>query len=277
MKDPKTPSVTTARTRERAQVESKLEKKLLAYAAVAGAAGVAVMAPQIAEAKIVYTAVNTQITYPPYAIDLNGDGLVDFYLVNGGAASIAGSWQIQYLDVCHIGFSRCVSSSSMLQANADNLVRTGANGAAVLPFGANIGPGQQWGGKGQAVGMGARLFYSQSQHPQKWEGAWANGGQGETNKYLGLKFKIGNQFHYGWARVTFTVMAHAYRATITGYAYETIPGQAIRAGYTSGTAQKAELQAPAGLRESNLPEASLGMLASGASGLSIWRREETSN
>ena len=273
MTDSKSVRMTTAPRRQRAQVEPRLEQKLVAYAVVASAAGVALLAaPQAAEAKVVYTAVNTQITYPPFAIDLNGDGAIDFFLVNGGAASIAGSWQIQYLDVCHIGFSRCVSSSSMLQANADNVVRTGANGAAVLPFGANIGPGQQWGGKGQGVFMGGRLFYSQSQHPQKWEGPWAGGGKGETNKYLGLKFKIGNQFHYGWARVTFQVFSHGYQATITGYAYETIPGKAILAGATSGTAESAELRTPASSRE-----VSLGMLALGSSGLQLWRKDEASN
>jgi hypothetical protein len=224
----------------------------------------------------VYTAVNAQIG-TPYAIDLNADGLVDFYLVNGGAASIAGSWRISYLDVCHIGAGQCVQSSSMLQANANNQVRETASGAAVLPFGANIGPGQQWGGKGQGVGMAARVFYSGSNTAQHWEGPWANEGQGVTNKYLGFKFKIGNMFHYGWARVTFTTLAHAYQATITGYAYETIPGKAIIAGHTSGPAESAELLPPALHQKAPAQEASLGLLASGSSGLSIWRREEISS
>ena len=70
------------------------------------------------------------------------------------------------------------------------------------------------------------------------------------------------------------VAGQAFQATITGYAYETIPGKAILAGYTSGTADSAQLQAPADLRESPSQEASLGLLASGASGLSIWRRDE---
>ena len=151
---PKSENMTTAPKRQRAQVDSRLEQKLLGYAAMASAAGVAMLAaPQTAEAKIVYTAVNTQIG-APYALDLNADGLVDFYLVNGGAASIAGSWRISYLDVCHIGAGRCVSSSSMLQANANNQVRETASGAAVLPFGANIGPGAQWGGKRPGRGHG---------------------------------------------------------------------------------------------------------------------------
>jgi hypothetical protein len=273
----KSEPLTTAPKRQRTQVESGLEQKLLAYAAVASAAGVAMLAvPQNAEAKIVYTAVNAQITFP-YALDLNADGLVDFYLVNGGGASIAGSWRISYLDICHIGEGECITSSSMLQANANNQVRETASGAAVLPFGANIGPGQQWGGKGQGVGMAARVFYSGSNTAQHWEGPWANDGHGVTNKYVGFKFKIGNMFHYGWARITFTTLPRAYQATITGYAYETIPGKAILAGHTSGPAENAELLPPALEQKAPTQEASLGLLASGSTGLSIWRREEISS
>ena len=223
-----------------------------------------------------YTAANAQITFP-YALDLNADGVVDFYLVNGGGASIAASWRISYLDVCHIGEGECIQSSSALQANANNQVRDTASGAAVLPFGANIGPGQQWGGKSQAVGMAARVFYSGSNTAQHWEGPWANDGHGVTNKYLGFKFKIGNMFHYGWARIAFTTLARAYQATITGYAYETIPGKAILAGHTSAPAESAELLPPVLEQKASSQEASLGLLASGSTGLSIWRREEISS
>ncbi len=269
----KSQSLKTAPKRQYPQIEAKLEKKLLAYAAVASAAGVAALAaPQAAEAKVVYTAVNTLIT-SPYPLDLNGDGLVDFYLLNGGAASIAGSWRVSYLDVCHIA-AKCLSSSSMLQANASNRVRAAASGAAVLPFGAKIGPGEEWNAKGQGANLGFRFFYSGSNYAQRWGGPWANGGQGETNKYLGIKFKIGNQFHYGWARVTFKVLARSYQATITGYAYETIPGKAIRAGDTTGTAETAQVQAPRDTRKAASQEASLGLLSAGAPGLPVWRRDD---
>jgi hypothetical protein len=99
---------------------------------------------------------------------------------------------------------------------------------------------------------------------------------------VGFKFKIGNLFHYGWARVSFTTLAHSYQATISGYAYETIPGKAILAGHTggsaSGSAESAELL-PSGYLQEKAPaqETSLGLLAAGSSGLSIWRREENSN
>jgi len=51
-------------------------------------------------------------------------------------------------------------------------------------------------------------------------------------------------------------------ATLTGYAYETIPGKAIITGKTHGP------------DVITLQDASLGHLARGASGLSAWRQSK---
>ena len=59
-------------------------------------------------------------------------------------------------------------------------------------------------------------------------------------------------------------------ATITGYAYETVPNKAILAGMAKSTA---EVQVPQDSRNQAGP--SLGMLALGADGVPLWRREET--
>ena len=71
--------------------------------------------------------------------------------------------------------------------------------------------------------------------------------------------------------MTVTITENKFTTTVTGYAYETVPGKAIIAGATNGASEAeptASLNTPA-------PEAAtLGMLAVGAPGLSIWRREE---
>jgi len=56
------------------------------------------------------------------------------------------------------------------------------------------------------------------------------------NRYLGFQFIIGGQTHYGWARLAVTQRAkrHGIQATLTGYAYETIPNKPIIAGKTKG-------------------------------------------
>ena len=63
-----------------------------------------------------------------------------------------------------------------------------------------------------------------------FKGQWINA----TNRYLGLKFKIHGQTHYGWARLSIQYENFTFAATLTGYAYETIPNKAITAGETKG-------------------------------------------
>jgi hypothetical protein len=264
------------KTRSQARIGAKLERNLWSYAAAAGAAGVGMlaMAPG-AEAKVVYTPVDQKIT-PSIALDLNADGVIDFNLTHFGSASVGGSLRVSWLAVCHdkyIGFShQCVSSTN--DPNAANLVRVVPTGAADLAAGANIGPGPQWGGQGQLVFMANRVWYSAYWNTKQiWQAPWANEGKGVTNRYLGFKFKIGNDYHYGWARVTLTTTADSgFSATLTGYAYETIPGKAIVAGATSGAEEVGAVNAgPA--TDASTPL--LGMFALGAQGLSLWRRDES--
>ena len=61
-------------------------------------------------------------------------------------------------------------------------------------------------------------------------GAWLD----VTNRYLGFKFQLNGQSHYGWARLSVTAGKFGPVVTLTGYAYETIAGHAIYAGQTSG-------------------------------------------
>jgi len=72
---------------------------------------------------------------------------------------------------------------------------------------------------------------------------------------------IKGKTHYGWARMSVRVKGTNLAATLTGYAYETIPNKQIIAGKTKGpdviTAQPA----------------TLGHLAAGASAIPAWRTE----
>ncbi|HEY6765625.1 MAG TPA: hypothetical protein VI386_12695 [Candidatus Sulfotelmatobacter sp.] len=265
------------KARGQAAVNPKLERRLWMYAAAASAAGVGIFASTPAEAKVVVTQANTPIS-PSVALDLNHDGFVDFNLTKWKAA--ASIELFSYLAVCHEGYQhrtfQCVSSST--QANAANVVRVTSSGAQDLPFGAPIGPGQHFGGTGVRVVMGGRhVISSASFHEQTWYGPWVAGGAGVKNRYLGFKFKIGIQFHFGWARVTVATTAdHGFSATLTGYAYETIPGKPIHAGATSDAAQSASEPGLPSIdpREADR-QASLGMLSLGSLGVTLWRREDS--
>jgi hypothetical protein len=67
-------------------------------------------------------------------------------------------------------------------------------------------------------------------------GRWGNDPQ---NRYLGVKFLINGQSHFGWVRLTVkSDKLLSISATITGYAYETVPNKPIFAGTAAGTAGK---------------------------------------
>jgi hypothetical protein len=96
-------------------------------------------------------------------------------------------------------------------------------------------------------------------------GPWAGG----KNGYLGLKFMIDGQVHFGWARVTVT--KHIGEVVLTGYAYETVANKHLKAGQTSETPQE-EAKTSASAYPASGP--SLGMLAKGADAMEVWRRKE---
>ena len=103
-------------------------------------------------------------------------------------------------------------------------------------------------------------------------GNWFN----VKNRYLGLRFQINGKTHYGWARVNVEVNEkHQLTATVTGYAYETIPNKAILAGQTGSddalapVPTKPQQSDPQNstLKEARPQWTSLGALALGARGV----------
>jgi len=100
------------------------------------------------------------------------------------------------------------------------------------------------------------------------------------NRYLGLEFVIGDKVHFGRARLNVSCQGTDVLATLTGYAYETVPNKAIKAGQTKGTAEEPGENFGASASPANLkPDARqtpwLGMLAVGAQGVPLWRRKES--
>jgi len=66
------------------------------------------------------------------------------------------------------------------------------------------------------------------------DGSTTYGGNflGMNNLYLPLRISINNNYHYGWVRVD--VNSNSTSFTIKDYAYNNTPGQAIKAGQTTG-------------------------------------------
>lgn len=90
------------------------------------------------------------------------------------------------------------------------------------------------------------------------------------NHYLGVQFNIDGHLHYGWVRLTVNFVTNdrntaEIRTHLSGYAYESEPDKLIIAGDEGKTTNTS---APPGSLKT------LGVLALGAPGLNISRKEE---
>jgi hypothetical protein len=255
-----------------------LQHRINAYALTATAAGVGFLAlAPFADAKVVYTPAMVNLTGPHsfYQLDVNHDGVVDFSLSN--AVTITTDqffWQLL------MG----VPAGNSVVANF--FYHGFPNRAHALVSGSNIGPGAAF---YKSRAMLASVYYGGG--GLSVHGDWID----VSNRYLGLKFQINGQTHFGWARLN--VQINTTKLTvfsrITGYAYETTPNQAILAGQTHddapvphaallpphlGSNPSTGADAPHNTRSNPLDAATvqsptLAALALGVDGLALWRRD----
>ena len=236
----------------------KLDKRLASYVAAAGAAGVGMLAwAQPADAEIVYTPANTPIAVNggPVVLDLNNDGTPDFTLSNYSYFSHGDGDAFLKVSPAQPG------NAMWVIPNKKRMV------AAPVFWGVVVGAERKF----QAASAFLDLcgLNAQSSSGNTSFGLWGKGDR-FTGPYLGLKFTVGSEVHYGWARIT--VVAHGIdiTATLNGYAYETVPNRPIVTGMTHGTLDTAAMKAaPSALPAPQLEPVSLGRLALGASGRSI--------
>jgi hypothetical protein len=227
------------------------------YALAASATGVSLLAlVQPSAAKIVYTPANVVIKdFSHYQLDVNHDGIPDFSFFRSSNATTTSMGQF-------IGYG----SNPVGGVQKSNAVVVGNMGfpRAFAP-GITIGPKQKFAGSGQM--WGCFKDANGYRHSGNWKFV--------QNRYLGLRFTITGQIHYGWARLStgITYCGDFYASvTLTGYAYETIPNKHIVTGKTKGPD---EAEPTASLNTPTHEPATLGILALGAPVLSIWRREES--
>jgi len=214
-----------------------LSRRVAAYAAMAGAAGVGLTLATPAKADIIYTP--TDITFKTSSslyIDLNHDGTNDFLFINQADRGL--------------GSTTFLGPSGLETGNEILISGTfGFKSAPALSFGARIGP--------------SALFSQSGSMADAYHGSITGAWSHAVNRYLGLEFLLDGQEHFGWAE--FTVgQEHSGRrifgiqATLEGYAYETIPEQAVLAGDATTASEPG----------------TLGLLAMGSLGLGFWRRRQ---
>ena len=228
------------RTRKPSNLSKSLQRHLNAYALAASAAGVGVLAlSHSAEARIVYTKAHRHVVLGhPLSLDLDHDGIADFTISRGQAtySSTSNLWLV----------------AKPAQGNSVAGFRVGSYGytydiAYALPAGKEINSGLGFQGFLMAERKG------RIDHSGNCQWRWNN----VTRRYLGLKFQVQGQTHYGWARLNASCERTGdvgIKALLTGYAYETIANKAIIAGKRKGS------------DATTLEPGSLGRLAQGSAG-----------
>jgi hypothetical protein len=219
-----------AQSRETFRLSEPLNRRLNTYTQVASAAGVSLLALSGAsEAKVVYTE-TYQVTHAfPLYIDLNHDGIKDFLLrtsfYKGSSGLEVGLNVSGYHNAENVVGGRRVSWGSGYFLSV----------ASALRAGALIGPRGNFSVRFPI--MAAELFEGVGSQGSDL-GPWAGKGKGVTDRYLGLKFVVDGEVHYGWARISVTLGHHRQTGdvsgTLTGYAYETVPDKPIIAGQITG-------------------------------------------
>ena len=269
--------------RKPSALNTNLNKALISYVAAACAASGAILAEAVpAEGEIIYTPTNAPILVgSPVSLDLNHDGVIDFVLSNNFNAFAKhpscspctfgqhGSLKVGPEQAGNEiwGVSSSVyklPSNSKRQKRQQKKPNTVQEAAAAVPWGVVIGNGPERSFQSQALPMDSSnsIYYFGGGGTVNSFGPWGKGRK-FTGPYLGFKFLIDGEVHYGWARVNVQANFLKLSATLTGYAYETVANRPILTGFTHG-------QVDAGSDASQQVQppvaGSLGQLASGASG-----------
>ncbi len=251
------------KTRRTIALSNELDRKLMGYVTAAtseantarnliaaiSAVGMAVATP-VANAEIAYTPANQSfgnMNGPSYLpIDLNNDGIADVTLSAYNLVSFSSGGHIFHF----LGVEGDEQSNEIV-ATSQGLVAPDVQGQIIGEE--NDRQRFQRGGlmaECHSSANGYSSFFSN-------QGLWFQ----ITNRYLGVKFLIDGETHYGWARLN----AGPGGATLTGYAYETIPDRPIPAGVfetaPGESSSGGELEGPE--RTKPVP-ATLGALARGA-------------
>ena len=231
------------------------QQQLTAYALAAAAAGVSILALTArSEAEIVYKQTHRVIgDGASFNLDLTGDGTVDLTIENK-----------HHHHCTSDGFCSSTQFLNVKMAGANEVVYN-VYGAVAMKPGMQIGPKNVWRGATQNMAVMLGSFGTSGVG-----GSWVN----VNNRYVGVKFEIKGQTHFGWVRLNVKVQVpQIITATLTGYAYETIANEPITAGQTKGRDNKNVKEPTASLAAPSREPLTLGVLALGARGLSIWRRE----
>jgi hypothetical protein len=246
------------------KLSEPLYRKLDMYGLAAAAAGMSLAAlSSPAQAEIVYTPAHKEIGRNGVGIDFNHDGLADIEFAAGLNFFADGGGMVVYSHQSNRGFG--TSRGEFV---------------SMLPLGYTVGPNSakfKLGIASSNYPKPKKFFYycEANSGGASCAGPWYQpNGMGTSGSYVGVKFLIDGQVHYGWARIKLVVTGeenhYHFSAYLTGYAYETVANKPIVTGKTSGSIESVAKE-PEVLGNATRPSATLGMLSAGSSALPLWR------
>lgn len=210
--------------------KSNLTSKLRAYSALTASG----MLMSTANAGIVYTDIdpdsvragNNNLTNEYFFIDLDDNGVNDFQ-IGMFNAQMTTSQTYTWNGVWASGIN---TSSLATTSNAIAYSGVAFSYKLTLPLsaGSTIGASKSFSYYNL---LGVVSYWSTALGSAGGNGYFGNfTNQGE--KYMGLRFTVGGNIHYGWARIQ--VDSANYGFTLMDYAYETCPDKSIEAGMMIG-------------------------------------------
>jgi hypothetical protein len=195
-------------------LQKRLGKYTAAAAALVGATG--------ANAQIVYTDVNPDFAHPGnevgYGLDLNNDANFDFALFSLDTTLASGN-RIRNTVVAPYGTA---AASNAIAGEAPS----GYDYALALNNGDMIDNTLNW---IAATNTMAYNVNSANPYNENWNGV--------TDKYLGLKFVVAGNTHFGWARLDVLAIGDIW--TLKDYAFNASPNTGLTAGQMTGVSTMA--------------------------------------
>jgi hypothetical protein len=195
-------------------MKKELQNKLTRYTAAAAA----MVAASGANAQIVYTDVNPDITvddtqdaggFTLVPLDLNNDMSPDFVLAARDTTDTG--TRVRFTLVAPLASNNAIAGETPAAYDY----------ALALDMGAMINNTLNW---IAATNTMAYNVAGANPYDENWNGV--------TDKYLGLRFVVGGNTHYGWARLDVDAIGDVF--TLKDYAYNATANAGLTAGQTAG-------------------------------------------
>jgi hypothetical protein len=189
-------------------MKKNLQKRISKYTAVAGA----VVSAAGAQAQVVYTDVNPDYShdavengsYSLFPLDLNNDQTIDFVIASKDTITSA-----------HVRFTLAAPYGAGNAVAGEN--PAGYDYALALDINSMVDSTLNW---IAATNTMAYNVNTNNPYNENWNGV--------TDKYLGLKFVVAGNTHYGWARLDSYAIGDSI--VLKDYAYNATPNTGILTG-----------------------------------------------